>query len=485
MPIRSRRSLLGLAVLCASLQALPAVAGRSLEQIRYELYKDPSANVEADLRPLAERGDLESKRLLADVLSGSGANARLTEAISLYKEAFADGRGDVTALAGLARQAEVNRRVREQNRDYFRQALRQYPQGQDVRTVSTTLEVSLAYPEFFQEAQLEELIALYERSCLYECYPQIYRAALAEQQGDKARAEALYIEAMRYDPRAVNRYYELLGDDRDARFTAFAESQMNNMNDFHPESVQRIGSTLNDMWVDEEPASDETLEIEGQDMVEDDGRPPVNEKVDELALMRPKRKENLNAVAWLDNAVERGSVSAMIAKVNYMSLHADAYSASSAFELIERVEQSHPAQGKQLRAAILMNPGWRTLDPEQAQRLAQELIDDGHEQAWLTMADLYSRGALDEADQDKALEIYSRMAEGGSPAAYYRMANLYARGRAFCQDKTMAYAYGVVAFELGTPRARGFLQMLEKELDPAEVQRGKATAEQILKGMNL
>ncbi|WP_206677841.1 hypothetical protein, partial [Salmonella enterica] len=72
------------------LQALPAVAGRSLEQIRYELYKDPSANVEADLRPLAERGDLESKRLLADVLSGSGANARLTEAISLYKEAFAD-----------------------------------------------------------------------------------------------------------------------------------------------------------------------------------------------------------------------------------------------------------------------------------------------------------------------------------------------------------------------------------------------------------
>src|SRR5690606_17178440 len=94
---RPTRSLLAVAVLCAGLQALPAHAGRSLEQIRYELHKDPSANVEADLRPLAERGDLESKRLLADVLSGSGVGAKMAEAVQLYKEAFANGRGDVLA----------------------------------------------------------------------------------------------------------------------------------------------------------------------------------------------------------------------------------------------------------------------------------------------------------------------------------------------------------------------------------------------------
>lgn len=480
---RPRRSLLALAVLCAGLQAAPALAARSLEQIRYELYKDPSANVEADLRPLAERGDLESKRLLADVLSGSGVGSRMSEAVALYKEAFADGRGDVSALAGLARQSESNRRLRSQQREFFREALGRYSHGQDVRSVTATLEVSLAYPEFFKEKDLEHLLDLYQRSCLYECYPDIYRASLAEHRGDMAEAEALYIKAMRHDPRAVGRYYEMLGDDRDERFTAFAEASMANMDDFHPESAQRIGSTLNSMWTEEVPEPEEELDLEGQDMAEEGGAPP--KQSEQLGPVRPKRQENPHVVAWLDNAIERGSVSAMIAKVNYMSLQSQSYSAASVFELIERVEQSMPMQGKSLRASILMVPGWRTLDPEESQRLSQELIDAGYDQAWLTMGDLYSRGGLDEADQGKALEIYSRMAENGSAPAYYRMANLYARGRAFCQDNTMAYTYGLVAYELGTIRARGFLQMLEREMDPAEVQRARASGEEILKGMNL
>ena len=480
---RPTRSLLAVAVLCAGLQTLPAHAGRSLEQIRYELHKDPSANVEADLRPLAERGDLESKRLLADVLSGSGVGAKMAEAVQLYKEAFANGRGDVRALAGLARQLERNRRLRAQQRDYFRDALGRYQHGYDVRTVTTTLEVSLAYPEFFREGEIERLITLYQRSCLYECYPDIYRASIAEHRGDLAAAEALYIKAMRDDPRAVERYYEMLGDDRDQRFTAFAESQMGNMDDFHPESAQRIGSTLNGMWIEEIPETEEELDLEGQDIAEEGGAPP--KRSEQLGPPRVKRQENPNVVAWLDNAIARGSVSAMIAKVNYMSLQSKSYSAESAFELIEKVEQSQPLQGKSLRASILMVPGWRTLDPLESQRLSQELIDAGYDRAWLTMGDLYSRGGLDEADQQKSLEIYMRMAENGSAPAFYRMANLYARGRAICHDKVKAYSYGVVAYELGTARARGFLQMLEKEMDPTDVQRARATGEEILKGMNL
>ncbi|HCV38200.1 MAG TPA: hypothetical protein DGQ94_05680, partial [Pseudomonas sp.] len=55
-----RLLLAGLALACAS----SASAGQSLEQIRYALYKDPSAEVTTDLRELAARGDLASTLLL-------------------------------------------------------------------------------------------------------------------------------------------------------------------------------------------------------------------------------------------------------------------------------------------------------------------------------------------------------------------------------------------------------------------------------------
>src|SRR5690606_5243100 len=349
----------------------------------------------------AERGDLESKRLLADVLSGSGVGAKMAEAVQLYKEAFANGRGDVLALAGLARPLERKRRLRGQQRECCRDALGRHQQGYDVRSVTTTLEVSLAYPEFFREGEIERLITLYQRSCLYECYPDIYRASIAEHRGDLAAAEALYIKAMRDDPRAVERYYEMLGDDRDQRFTAFAESQMGNMDDFHPESAQRIGSTLNGMWIEEVPETEEELDLEGHDIAEEGGAPP--KRSEQLGPPRVKRQENPNVVAWLDNAIARGPVSALIAQVNYMSRQSQSYSAETAFELIQKVEQSPPLQGKSLRASILMVPGWRTLDPLESQRLSQELIDAGYDRAWLTMGDLYSRGGLDEADQQKSL----------------------------------------------------------------------------------
>ena len=54
----------------------PALAAQSLEQIRYALYKNPQADVSADLRVLAERGDLASKQLLGDVLANNDSAVR-------------------------------------------------------------------------------------------------------------------------------------------------------------------------------------------------------------------------------------------------------------------------------------------------------------------------------------------------------------------------------------------------------------------------
>ena len=87
-------------------------AARSLEQVRYALFQDGQAEVEADLRHLSARGDLGATRLLGEVLAGRSP-ANTTQAIDLFKQAFADGRGDIGALIPLARLVDNKPRWRE------------------------------------------------------------------------------------------------------------------------------------------------------------------------------------------------------------------------------------------------------------------------------------------------------------------------------------------------------------------------------------
>lgn len=119
-----------IAVLLAASVSGSAIAGQSLEQIRYALFKEPSASVEGDLRLLAAKGDLASQHLLANVLAADPAQTR--EAVTFYKNAFADGRGEIAALASMARLMDRNPRLRLENRDFFRAALRRFAQTRDM-----------------------------------------------------------------------------------------------------------------------------------------------------------------------------------------------------------------------------------------------------------------------------------------------------------------------------------------------------------------
>ena len=86
----------------------------SLAQVQYRLHLDPNADVEADLRALVERGDQPAMLLLADQLARTGQHQ--DEAIALYQRAFADGHGEIAALAPLAALVERQPDGREAHR---------------------------------------------------------------------------------------------------------------------------------------------------------------------------------------------------------------------------------------------------------------------------------------------------------------------------------------------------------------------------------
>ncbi|MES2820269.1 MAG: sel1 repeat family protein [Pseudomonadota bacterium] len=430
-----RAALFGLVLLVQGL----AVEAANLPDIRYRLHQDSQADVEADLRQLAERGDRPSQLLLAARLAGSADAAKVNEAMALYKGAFDDGRGEIDALAALARLSEHNPLFHTQNRPFIQHAIGLYPPARDFGTLTATLDTFLVYPDEFEIDRIAGLIRLYERACVENCLAPIYHAALAERQGDSEMAESYYRRAIPTDPRAVARYYRILGPLQDSVFKAYAQSLEARMQSLPVPVVQAIGSHLSGLSTENDPA----------------------------------------VVRWLDNAIARGAEAARIIKVSYMISFAASYSAEEALALIDLIEAKDPHPGRALRASVYMVRNWPTLDPFKAHELIRSLLDEGYQSAYLNLGELYSMGGLDQVDQLKAIETYKRLAAQGSASAFYRIASIYGRGRGICNDKVRAYAYASMALDFGELGAAKLLQELEADIS----QEGIAQALQLQAGI--
>ena len=481
MPVRYLLCTTALTLALAS----SAHAARSLEQVRYALFQDSQAEVEADLRHLAARGDLGATRLLGEVLAGRSP-ANTTQAIDLFKQAFADGRGDIGALIPLARLVDNKPRWREANRAYMRQALSRFTAGRDFIAVDTRLEVFLVYPELFTQDEVTRLIELYDRACLIYCHAPLYRAVAAARYGERSEAEKWFQLAVESDPRAVQRYYEFLGEQRNVLFRAFAERLTPRMNALPVDLVHRIAQQV---------ANIRNIEISTYN----NNRPTTRAQNDEEKQAREvKAKAHASLVEqldrevlqWLDNAIERDFGPAMLSKASFLMTAPDRYSPEPVLTLIQRLEQRQnnsptlsmverenpitPQRIKALRASLHMVL-WRTLDPRLSQRLIAELQAEQYPEALLLEGDLYSQGGLDEPDQDRALALYMEEARQGSVNALLRIARLYTYGRAICRDNGKAYAFAYAAHELGDLRASDLMHSLSTRLTPE--QRDTATAE--------
>ncbi|MGP0170613.1 sel1 repeat family protein [Pseudomonas sp. NCHU5208] len=476
-------------ILCTSALTLAlsgaAQAERSLEQVRYALFQDNQAAVEDDLRLLSQRGDLAAARLLGEVLA-SRSPANTAQAIALFKQAFADGRGDIGALIPLARLVDYKPRWREANRDFMRQALTQFAVGRDFISVDTRLEVFLVYPELFDQAETMRLIELYDRACLIYCHAPLYRAVAATRYGERAEAEKWFELAVESDPRAVNRYYAFLGEKRNELFRAFAARLAERMNSLPVDLVQSIAQQL-------------TAVRNAEIGAYNNNRPLTRAQTDEEKAERERKAQahaslieqiDREVLLWLDNAIARDFGPAMVSKAYFLMTAPDRYGPEPVVELIQRLEQRQgqnlslsmaerqdpitPQRIKALRASLHMVV-WRTLDPQLSQRLIAELQAEHYPEATLLEGDMYSQGVLDEPDQQQAIALYMKEVQSGSLNALMRIARLYSYGRSICRDDIKAYSFAYAAQELGDQRALSLVEALGSRLTPE--QRAAATRE--------
>lgn len=422
-----------------------AAQAESLAQIRYRLHQDPHAEVEPQLRALVARGERGAKLLLANHLSGSGDTQRVLEAIELYQDAFDQGRGELTALSSLATLMDGNIHYRTRYQQFFQEAVRRYPQQRDFTSLSTTLEVFLVYPEDFQAEQVEPLIDLYQRACIEDCRDLTYRGALAERQGQPAKAQRYYRRALLVDARAVERYYRILGERQDELFPEFTKSLSERISELPLPVVQSIGSLLSGI----------------------------------------SREQDNDVLLWLNYASERGSVAAMQSKASYMMSQAEQFQADEVFALLDRIEALQSQQGRALRASAYLVRNWPTLDPFKAHELIRGLLAEGYQNAYLNLGELHSMGGLDEVDQFQAIEAYQQLTVQGFASAFYRIATLYARGKGICHDKAKAYAYARIAVDYGEQGARKFLAELQSEISPEELANAEHAREDILKTVKI
>lgn len=409
------------------LAALPGATAQaqSLEQLHYRLHQDAQAQVEEPLRRLADRGDNASRLLLADLLA-KGANARQRqEAIELYQAAFDRGQGELNALGRLAALVDRHQLHLAQQRAFFQDALQRFPPTRDLVTIVNALDVFLSYPDLLTTRQAEELIRLYQRACLENCRALTYQAILAEQLGQSEQADAYLRQAAKQDARAVDRYFQRLGDDAAPKLRALADSLAAQRAQLPLVVVQRLGSLLSNLGDEYDP----------------------------------------RVTDWLDHAIQRGSQPALPARISYMMAYSTQHDSHETFALIDRYQSNHPQQARALRASAHLVRNWPTLDPFKAEALIRELIAEGYQNAYLTLGELYSMGGLDEADQFKAIEAYRHLTPQGHAPAFYRLANLYAHGRAICQDKVKAYAYARIAVDFGEQGAAHLLNQLAEQLD--------------------
>ncbi|SEG77171.1 tetratricopeptide repeat protein [Marinobacterium lutimaris] len=446
-----------LAALAAFGLSSSAQAALSLEQVRYELFKNPQAEVEKDLRQLSDRGNREAMYMLANLLADRSGNISL-DSLRLYDAAFAKGTGEVRALAGAA--ALVVRRpfYLQHYTDYFAQALQQYPQQRDLETLNTTLEVFLVYPDLFQPDVVQQLLDLHRRSCIELCSSSLYAAVLAERRGQRELADQHYREAMLTDERAAERYYDFLGDEQERVFAQVAAEMEPRMEAFTPAAAERIG-TLLDRIGDLRSASEKLARRQQLQEAEQQGiepQPVAEEGESESQQLREQ------ALRWVNYAASRDWLPGMTSLFNFMTSDPTSYTGDEAMALIDRIGTFDPARAERLRIFAYMVSDWDTLAPRKAYELIQRRIDAGQPDGSMLLAGLYSEGVLDEADQPRALSMYEELASQGSGAAYFRLASLHNSGLSMCHDRPLAYAYAQVAASLGVARA----QNLERELAP-------------------
>lgn len=438
------KNILLISTLLLAGESATASAQSGLPQIRQSLYQDPEADVTAPLQHLAERGDREAMRQLAEQLAQSDDPKPVMQAINWYERSFAHGRGSFAALAAMVQIADRLPLFRPLIRQKLDRDLPQADIYLDPASVQTALDILLVFPELLDAEDWQTLLRLHEQGCLENCRHAVYAGRHLEYQGQLEAARQSYQQAMNVDARAVSLFQNSYGEDDDARhqaMLAYATQQNADLAAFPPEPLTSIA----------------------------------------MALSRHADSYDETIATWLNAAVESGSVDARIARVQMMMRLPGVFSVTDTLAEIDAVAALDPTEAQFLLAEAYMVKEWLSLDPAKARGILLTLELEHPVRVALALGQLYTMGGLDEPQPQQAVDLYQQLIEEHrSSIAYLRIATLYAGTPALCDQPETAWAYGQAALQLGQGGVRKLLSELATEISPEQRAKGELQASHLL-----
>ena len=433
-------------LLLLSMSSIANVAyEQGVENVLYQLYLDPEAEVDDELQVLAQGGSRSAAFLLAQRWSRSSNFSQVADSVDWYVKAFGAGRGDVAALAGLAQVGNQIPYFRGRVASILRDAQTQYAVDLSPKTVRATLDVYLMYPELFSPSDVDRLLSLHRRGCLENCFFETYRAQKLLVAGERDDAILLFERAMESDPRVVAILASLWGESGRDQLVELAVKNVERIDDYSAGSVEALALEISSSSTD-------------QDVV----------------ILR-----------WIDAAIDKGSYYSLLAKAEYMMDRPQAYDYQPALAIIEKIQFENESDALYLDSQARLIYQWRILNPALAEQKLDFLAATKPVQAQFAKAQLYAIGGLDEPNPDRAIAIYQQLITQRNIQAFYRLAALYNGAPAVVPDKAQAFGYASVASELGDKQASYMVQRLDQELTDNERAKAMQLRNKLMADMEL
>ncbi|WP_339897217.1 hypothetical protein [uncultured Gilvimarinus sp.] len=433
-------------LLLLSMSSIANVAyEQGVENVLYQLYLDPDAEVDDELQVLAQGGSRSAAFLLAQRWSRSSNFSQVADSVDWYVKAFGAGRGDVAALAGLAQVGNQIPYFRGRVASILRDAQTQYAVDLSPKTVRATLDVYLMYPELFSPSDVDRLLSLHRRGCLENCFFETYRAQQLLVAGERDDAILLFERAMESDPRVVAILASLWGESGRDQLVELAVKNVERIDDYSADSVEALALEISSSSTD-------------QDVV----------------ILR-----------WIDAAIDKGSYYSLLAKAEYMMDRPQAYDYQPALAIIEKIQFENESDALYLDSQARLIYQWRILNPALAEQKLDFLAATKPVQAQFAKAQLYAMGGLDEPNPDRAIAIYQQLITQRNIQAFYRLATLYNGAPAVVPDKAHAFGYASVASELGDKQASYMVQRLDQELTDSERAKAMQLRNKLMADMEL
>ena len=375
---------------------MPADTGAA----RYMLAQGNTDEAREQLRKLAEAGDataqLEYGKLIA---ADEGANP--SQAMVWYQRAWQqqDYRAGPPSLR-LYKRYQGSIAFGEVRARQLLAPL--YPQESE-QDLQLALDIAVLYPGAPSDAQWQQWLALYRRSCVIDCFYATYAGRYAQHRGDVEQAEQWYRKVLHQDPRAVEYLQDLHWQNGTPdRFVALVRN------------------------LEGEVSLDGAYCLRVATLI----KANATETAHDPMVMR-----------WLERAADKGEPLALPEQLRYMLAWPSFYSHDAFTRAVDRLMPLDPDTATYFRARGDLQEVWYALRPERARQDLLTLADRGMAQAWLPLAGLYENGYLGEADMEKAVDYYRRAAQAGLAQGDASLARLFAAGRGIARDPIRAYAH--------------------------------------------